>query len=921
MSTPIRVKRSSDPGKIPTLDQLQLGELAVNVYDGKLFLKQDQGTVGVGTRIVEISAGTYVGKTIFVTANGNDSNSGLNDKDSKATIKAAAAIALPGDTIKVFPGVYLEDNPIILAKSVAIEGSELRNCIISPKNLDRDLFHVNNGTHITDVSFISSGEMENDSAIITFEPLNGVSPDRFFDAARMIRMNLDFIANETVGYVTSTDYDPLIEIPNSFNFAEEIKKVYKSIIFDITRGGNSKTIETALSLYNNNLIVGIKTALMDSLDYSFILSQCCVNNVGVTGHTGNSYQNEFYQVKDLSIQSDLSTNSNEDFGSCANVISAIYSCVGIADSIIESGPSVLGSAPGKITTTYPGNLGIGHTTIIGVTTASYDNKIGRLSITAPGSSFKPGDVIEIRDLIFDYTIGGNTFTQKIPFHKYGNQYYVERVREDNSFDLNVGISTIPMSYISGGFIVNRFIDVENANYNNMTGDLTITSPGCYVKVNDFVRIRNLEFTSLGNGVIIPNDEIGQDFKVIEVSSFGNTFKVNIGISSDTFTYTGGGLVHPPYSRGVGPITQGPYIRNCTNFVAKSIGMKVDGFDAEPGDEDDIGVTGSMSVDSYTQYNQAGIGVSITNGSYAQLVSIFTICNDIAHYTSGGGQCDITNSNCSFGNKGLVAIGVGNENSKSIYRMTGVVVQEVEDGTNEIIISGIGNYRPYTGQVCYFGKLYKFIDTISVVDGGYGYTVPPRVTIDPPTGPRGVTAQATAVLDDFGRVSQINIVNSGTQYETVPNVTITPPSGPGIGASAVVTKIQPIYYKIDSATLPSAGISTISLLENLNNIVSVGTTVYFFRQSLQVSTTISLEYVGSGTNINLAKPALGGITVQENEVIYEDGGLVVYTSTDQSGNFRIGDGVVINQATGQIGGRDFTKSLFTTITPFVLALSD
>ena len=37
---------------------------------------------------------------------------------------------------------------------------------------------------------------------------------------------------------------------------------------------------------------------------------------------------------------------------------------------------------------------------------------------------------------------------------------------------------------------------------------------------------------------------------------------------------------------------------------------------------------SMVVDSYTQYNENGIGVSITNNGYGQLVSIFTICTDI-----------------------------------------------------------------------------------------------------------------------------------------------------------------------------------------------------------------------------------------------------------------------------------------------------
>ncbi len=47
--------------------------------------------------------------------------------------------------------------------------------------------------------------------------------------------------------------------------------------------------------------------------------------------------------------------------------------------------------------------------------------------------------------------------------------------------------------------------------------------------------------------------------------------------------------------------------------------------------------------------------------------------------------------------------------------------------------------------------------------------------------------------------------------------------------------------------------------------------------------------------------------------------MVYTSTDQSGNFKVGDGVIINQAAGTISGENYTKSLFTTMTPFILAL--
>jgi hypothetical protein len=347
-------------------------------------------------------------------------------------------------------------------------------------------------------------------------------------------------------------------------------------------------------------------------------------------------------------------------------------------------------------------------------------------------------------------------------------------------------------------------------------------------------------------------------------------------------------------------------------------MKIDGFAAELGDKDDIGVTGSMSVDSYTQYNQGGIGVSITNGAYAQLVSIFTICDDVAIYTGSGGQCDITNSNSSFGTYGLVSEGVGDETTKSIYRYTGKVVQNAGRGQNEVIISGVGTNRPYDGQSIYFDTLYKTIATIKVTNGGSGYLLAPRVTIDSPTGPNGITAQATATIVN-GSVTEITVITNGTQYISAPNITIAPPPS-GVTATAEVDALEPLYYTVQSATLPSAGISTVSLTQNLNNTVSSGSIAYFSRVSLQLASSHAFEFIGAGNTIEGARPAQGGVTIQENEVIQTNGGLVVFTSTDQAGNFRIGDGVVINQATGSISGRDFTKALFTTMTPFILALT-
>lgn len=123
----------------------------------------------------------------------------------------------------------------------------------------------------------------------------------------------------------------------------------------------------------------------------------------------------------------------------------------------------------------------------------------------------------------------------------------------------------------------------------------------------------------------------------------------------------------------------------------------------------------------------------------------------------------------------------------------------------------------------------------------------------------------------------------------------------------------------SATAPSGGISTITVSENVPYAVGVGSTVPFFKQSRILASGHSLEYIGSGTDINTALPSTGGVPIQDNEVDMRNGGLVVYTSTDQSGNFRIGDGIVVDQAAGTISGDSYTKSLFSTMTPFILAL--
>lgn len=78
-------------------------------------------------------------------------------------------------------------------------------------------------------------------------------------------------------------------------------------------------------------------------------------------------------------------------------------------------------------------------------------------------------------------------------------------------------------------------------------------------------------------------------------------------------------------------------------------------------------------------------------------------------------------------------------------------------------------------------------------------------------------------------------------------------------------------------------------------------------------------MGAGTNYG-ALPQVGRADpVQSKEVVQLDAGKVFYTSTDQNGDFRIGPGLTISQATGVLTGRTFVQSLYGNLTPFILAI--
>jgi hypothetical protein len=735
---------------------------------------------------------------------------------------------------------------------------------------------------------------------------------RFFDAANLIRLNLDFIANETIGFLTSTDYkNPAFTVVNSSGIAtdpvnckDDIKSIFKAITYDITRGGNSRSVGAGLSYYNGPSLIhitgndingySVKDATIVAITTASQIARYVINNATLP----KSYQSvgsSFPQIKDLTLEDDPAVGSNTNINGCSNVVSAITVCAGIVTTIINNGPT---SSP---RTTYPDGkvvwspAGADSKNILYVSKYGNDDNNGRtegaakLTVGSAAAIAEQGDTIMIRSGIYyennpiglrtDVTISGQ--------------------------DLRL-VTIIPNNPNKDVFHVRRGCLIENLNFSGK--DITVDHTGC--------------------GAV----------------AFPPTNSVNYAVT---------GYISP------GPTTEGPtgrwrspYIRNCTNFMTKSIGMKINGDHATV--VDPINNIGNdlkcMVCDSFTQYNEAGIGVSITNNGYAQLVSIFTINCDIAIYADTGGSCDLTNSNSSFGNFGLVAVGLGSTEFTGIvstYPPTRTQLG-VDAGSDKVTFANMkdntGNVRrPYDGQALFFkidldnypdaqgtGILQApmvQIQSIKVTNGGSGYSpvTPPTIFVyddndesQQPKGPQGIISELSPTIDEVsGAITSIDVVNSGRNYLPTQNLKVFIDGGSA--TADVVT--QPIYYAVDSATetTPVTGITTVTFNEFIPYELFGGEEVSLKRISRILTSSHSFEYIGTGTDINTSTPFKGGVSIKENEIVALDGAQIPFTSTDQKGNFDIGEGFQINQPSAVIRGRDFSKAIQAEVTPLILAL--
>ena len=806
------------------------------------------------------------------------------DVDGATTLNNTLQVGPSGTVItttgigSVGIGTYNPEFDIDLAKDV-----KFRKAIIDKNNkvgYDTNFYQTPRSV-LTQVGVDTAGEI-----------ISG----RFFDAANMIRLNLDFIAAEAVGYITSTDYKNPAFTMSSGDYTsckDDIKDILKAITVDITKGGNVRSVGAGRSYYSGNTLLYIadptvKAASIAAVGAAATVARYVINNAPLL----KSYQSgvgSIRQIKDLTLQDDAIVGVNISPNGCSNVVSAIYTCANIVTTIINSGPNAVSvnNPDGKV---IWAPAGADSRNLIWVSKYGNDDNGGKtegdakLTIGAAAAIAEAGDTITIRPGV----------------------YY-----ENNPIGLrtDVGVSgqdlrlvtIVPQNIGKDIFHVRRGCLIENMNFACDTGQ---SNPGGGV----------LAFPPTTTDIVAG--------------------KSHSAVSG----YTAPG----PATEGPSGRWRSPYVRNCTNFMPLSIGMKINGDHATAST---IGADlKCMVCDSFTQYNEAGIGVSLTNNAYAQLVSIFTINCDIAIYADTGGSCDLTNSNSSFGNFGLVAVGLGRT------EFTGRVIRDTPAESDSVglisVFDGSGtSRRPYDGQALWFKiNLDNYPDAVgsgiisapmqrlasfTVINSAstYSSTSPPIIFIQDidgitvPKGPQGIVAEASATIDDTtGKIVSIDVINSGRNYLPTQDIRVVI-DGTVQSTSNYIANMEPIYFTVSESTqvISPTGITTTTFNEFIPYELFENDPVELRRITRILTSSHSFEYIGAGTDINTATPQFGGVPIKANEIVARDGAQIPFTSTDQKGNFDIGDGIQINQTTSTISGRDFSRAIQAEVTPLILAL--
>jgi hypothetical protein len=322
-------------------------------------------------------------------------------------------------------------------------------------------------------------------------------------------------------------------------------------------------------------------------------------------------------------------------------------------------------------------------------------------------------------------------------------------------------------------------------------------------------------------------------------------------------------------------TKSPYVLECSAIGSGLIGALIDGTAQGSGYK-------SMLFHGFTIITDSGVGFWTKDGGRAEIVSCFTYYAYFGYASSGGGIIRALNGNNSYGTWGAVSFGFLSTETPQTGALFGKQLTVTTDPITQGFTAGstiTGVTSGATGVVTNLqssaAKIYynqtsvtNFQNNEDITDGTYTLTIAPTGVSDQ----KGflLVANGFSVAPLPGASIQIAGDTSAYVIQSV--------SGTFVDATSVLA-IALAQEKINSSPTGSA----LTIRYNYSQIRLTG------HDFLNIGTggVTTTNYPGIPTQ----PPAQG------NEVEEVLPGRVYYVSTDQDGNFRVGEYFRVDQATG------------------------
>jgi len=421
--------------------------------------------------------------------------------------------------------------------------------------------------------------------------------------------------------------------------------------------------------------------------------------------------------------------------------------------------------------------------------------------------------------------------------------------------------------------------------------------------------------AVGNTITIDGGVLGSSSNlVLTVASLENNDATNMFLMNNTTNLVQmsmKGLTGTPGAGGTskaavvsldssGSITTAsPYVQNCSSVSANATGIQIDGLLHSAGNK-------SILANDFTQINSDGRGVHALGGGRGEMVSIFTYYCDKSFYAESGGFIRGLNCSSAYGEKGAEATGtLATETAVTVQSRGQMLKYDTTQFLGAATESDVSDCITTQGQ----GTA-----TISGAGGASARVFRTNIStdhfhIEQITG-SFVNGETLTITKEDSSTFQVKAASSSAQTGQTGALIAVDSTDSTLGSANVIKLGANVQFAGDSTYYRVSAVSETNTTNRQATIRLTASVTSGNAIADNTATTITTGYsnirltghdflsIGTGDFTTSNYPGGPSQAADQSDEVNELlGGRVYFTSTDQNGDFRVGDLFRIEQATG------------------------